>query len=149
MIYKTVKQATLYIISHLGLVPKNKLCILLYLADKYHLQQYGRTITNDLYFKTPIGPQGLYAKKINLNNFRTKDNYEMLSESDKKALDYVIKIFGEYTLNELIYYICELPEYLNSSKKDITKIEMFSKMDKFNIDDSVISISKEIFQGYF
>lgn len=147
-IYNTVKQVSLYIITNLGFIPINKLHILIYFADKYHLQQYGRTITNDTYFKTSIGPKGLYAKK-NLNNLKTIDSFDLLSDSDKNVLDYIIKKFGKYTLEELIYCFCKLPEYLNSSKKEIYKIEMFSKIEEFNIDDSHISISKEIFQGYF
>lgn len=149
MIFNTIRHVSLYIISYLGLIPKNKLHILIYLADKYHLQQYGRTITNDVYFKTPVGPKGLHAKKINLNNFKITDDYGFLPDSDKKVLDYIIKKFGKDTLSDLIYCICELPEYLNSSKKEISKIEMFSKMNEFDIDDSHISISKEVFQGYF
>jgi uncharacterized phage-associated protein len=35
---------------------KYQLCKLLFLADKYHLIRYGRTITGDRYFAMPYGP---------------------------------------------------------------------------------------------
>jgi len=47
---KTVAQTIYYILKKIGPTDKKKIFLLLYLADKYHLAKYGRTITGDEYF---------------------------------------------------------------------------------------------------
>lgn len=49
-------EAIYYILSKLGKMDKLKLLKLVYLADKYHLIYYGRTITNDDYYAMKHGP---------------------------------------------------------------------------------------------
>src|SRR6187549_461447 len=39
-----------------GGLDKYRACKLLFLADKYHLVKYGRTITGDVYYALPLGP---------------------------------------------------------------------------------------------
>lgn len=118
-------------------VSKLKIVKLIYLADKYHLLCYGRTITNDRYCAVINGPMGSTVanvltadteyltpgdkKKISelidrndkynirLKNLTHKTN--MLSESDEEAIDFIFKKFGKRSVHELIDYVHLLPEW--------------------------------------
>jgi uncharacterized phage-associated protein len=187
MIFGVVTEAIHYILCKIGPSEKLKLIKLLYLADKYHLQQFGRLITGDTYYAMPLGPVGSAAKDILEDDLDQlfpnwdKDQveslikkgskkysfkaacleykYEMLSDSDKAALDYIINHFGKKTTNDLINYTHMFPEWKRyedlfenklTSREEIHQDELFSKIDdSFNIDDSHISISKEIYNGVF
>lgn len=121
---KTIVEAVYYLLKKLGPTDKLKLVKLIFLADKYHLIKYGRTITNDEYWAMAHGPVGsnikdvleydndlamsraeyAYAKKFfsraNENQFKANDKaqickFNFLSETDIEALEATIQHFGK------------------------------------------------------
>jgi uncharacterized phage-associated protein len=139
-----VLQAIQYLLSKYGQIDKIKILKLLYLADKYNLLQYGRTITRDDYWALPLGPIGTTAKDIlDMNNSeinfsesewvvinqaieaipshgrRSKipnPSLNMLSKTDRESLDYIWKHFGHYTWQQLVAYTHEYPEWKQYEK---------------------------------
>jgi len=139
-----------YILCKIGEADKVKLIKLIYLADKYHLIRYGRTITNDNYYAMEYGPVGATLKDIlsfdryylskqeyeylskliekkGEHNFQAKDadiSFDMLSESDREALDFVIEHFGymdSRALSEYTHQYLEWNQYTNLFKEGLTK----------------------------
>ena len=101
---------------------------LLYLADKEHINRYGRPITFESYMALPFGPVASNAlnmikgnrqtlaragisklpiqlKKLDnviiLNAPEREVNYDVFSKSDLKIFDAILKKFGSKTFNEL------------------------------------------------
>ncbi len=134
----TIIEVLYYILKKLKKADKIKLVKLLYLADKYHLIRYGRTITNDDYYAMEHGPVGTTVKdvlsldsfsiskkgykyastlleRVDENHFRAKPDakvaFDMLSESDKEALDFVIEKFGKMSQWKLRDYTHQYPEW--------------------------------------
>ena len=110
---------------------------LLWLADRYHLRQYGRTITGDDYHALPRGVVPSDAKCI-LENQETKlshskevtdeylkiypvskhtykalkaPNTKVFSESDIEALDLILNKFNSMTPLELSEFSHQFPEW--------------------------------------
>ena len=108
---------------------------LLWLADRYHLRQTGRTITGDAYFAMPYGIVPSDAKCI-LENTKTKmknpkgykerfiaskDGHEFMaladadlkvfSDSDQEALDKVYETFGGMDAMQLSELSHHFPEW--------------------------------------
>ena len=133
----TIIEAIYYILKKIKKADKIKLVKLVYLADKYHLIHYGRTIKNDDYYAMEHGPVGTTVKdvlsfdefnvaksawkytasiinKIDNNVFEArpgaKSSFDMLSDSDKEALDFVIDRFGRMSSWKLREYIHNYPE---------------------------------------
>ncbi len=129
-----------YVLNRLGhTADKIALVKLIYLADKYHLIRYGRTITNDEYFAMQHGPVGSTVKdllscdddyltskeltyfnklikKFGALNYRAnvlsrKPALDMLSDTDTEALDFVVKTFGGYSNWKLRDYTHKYPEW--------------------------------------
>ncbi|MFQ5431748.1 MAG: Panacea domain-containing protein [Nitrospinota bacterium] len=135
----TIIEAVYYFLNKTGEATKLKLLKLLYLADKYHLIRYGRTVTDDDYYAMEHGPVGSTVKDVlEFNRFTLAENeyayasklfdriddktlkakpgiqsgeLEMLSESDIEALDFIIKKFGKMTAAELRNYTHRYPEW--------------------------------------
>jgi hypothetical protein len=84
-------QALCYILDKIKQADKLKLVKLLFIADKYHLVQFGRTITNDDYWAMPYGPVGSTAKDVlSLDpDFLSEEEYkyavEMLKPVDEHS----------------------------------------------------------------
>jgi uncharacterized phage-associated protein len=101
---------------------------LLYLADKEHLNRYGRPITFDTYYALPYGPVGTLARDLLTQNritmrrlritalpFETEKldkifyirapnrpvNHILFSKSDLRVLDEIIASHGDMTFQEL------------------------------------------------
>ena len=136
---KTVADTIYYILRKIGKADKLKIIKLVYLADKYHLIKYSRTITGDDYYAMENGPVGTTAKDLltlEKNDmfsptaqaymgklieqagkdyfYKAKDvdvEFDTLSDTDKEVLDFVIKKFGNMTTNELINYVHKYPEW--------------------------------------
>lgn len=109
----TALAAVLYIANKLGKVGFHKLSKLLYLADKRHLELYGRIITEDCYEAMPYGPvpKDIYSRVLNGERknqreefgFRVVDKHcieplidadiDQLSPSDVECLDDTIEKF--------------------------------------------------------
>jgi len=109
-------EALLYLCEKMGGSTKHQLSKMLYFADKYHLKEFGRTITGDKYTKMEYGPVPSqtyhhlrYSEFINdifevegyhVKGKRDSDKDE-LSESDRKALDFSIQEYGTLSFGEL------------------------------------------------
>jgi len=136
---KTVADTIYYILSKVGKADKLQIIKLIYLADKYHLIKYGRTITGDDYYAMEKGPVGTTAK--DLLTFEEDDVFsptakdyiiklveqtdkkytykaknvdielDTLSETDKEILNFVIEKFGDMSTDELIDYVHRYPEW--------------------------------------
>jgi uncharacterized phage-associated protein len=148
---RTIIEAICYVLCRLKKVDKIHLVKLLYLADKYHLMNYGRTITDDDFMAFEHGPAGSRAIDIlEFDSFVLGEDIElakelfqqgegheylpgerclihqieMLSESDIEALDFAITNFGSMDKWQATDYTHELPEwkqYEHLFKKRLTK----------------------------
>jgi len=133
----TIVEAIYYVLSIIGQSDKLKIVKLIYLADKYHLIKYGRTITNDDYYAMQYGPVGTTVKDFLSSDtyfsssaekkFESKliekvDEYEYkcksikykikwLSGSDLEVLDFIIEKFGAKTSRQLFKYSHRYPEW--------------------------------------
>lgn len=108
---------------------------LLWLADRNHLRQYGRTITGDSYYAMPFGivpsdakcilegtktklknPKGYSARFIlHADEHRFKviaaPDVNVFSESDQAALDRVLSVYGSYDALQLSELSHQFPEW--------------------------------------
>jgi uncharacterized phage-associated protein len=136
-------QALCYLLDKIKTADKLKLIKLLYLADKYHILRYARTVTNDEYWAMDYGPVGSVAKdvlgfdsdflsrefkyaakmlnKINDHTFTLGANcsveeLEDLSETDIEALDFVSEKFGGLSTDALIKLTHSYPEWVQYKK---------------------------------
>ena len=132
----TIVDALHYILSKVKKSGKIKLIKLVYLADKYHLLHYGRTVTNDDYYAMERGPVGTTVKDVlsldkemlagdykyiskligkagesYIVNPVGHSHYDHLSETDREALDFVINTFGKMTGAQLTTYTHKYPEW--------------------------------------
>lgn len=133
------REAIAYLASRSGELDVYRVCKLLFLADKYHLVRYGRTITGDQYFAMPHGPAPSIILR-NLKSFlddpeapwlssvltidRTFQNprfvavsppeLDYLSQSDVNALDVVLERFGSKSFPELRALTHEMIAYQNA-----------------------------------
>lgn len=135
------REAILYIASHYKVgLEKYMICKLLFLADKYHLVRYGRTITGDRYVAMQHGPAPSSAldslNAVLAGEDRTSElatalevnprfqyprfvavaapDLESLSESDIEALDEVLAQFGSKSFPELRAMTHEMAAYQNA-----------------------------------
>jgi len=127
-----------YLLFRLKQADKIKLVKLMFLADKYHAMNYGRTISDDAFLAFPHGPGGsrtmdileydplVIGKHIKLARGIFKQgkghsyfagvtcnpkSFTMLSESDFEALDFVINNFGPMNTWDLVDYTHKLKEW--------------------------------------
>jgi uncharacterized phage-associated protein len=157
-------QALCYFLTKIKSADKLTLVKLLFLADKYHLIRYGRTITNDEYWAMSYGPVGTAAKDILSldNDFLDEREYEyakkklkkvgkhifekgsscdsdefnMLSETDIEALDFILEKFGKMSEKDLIKYTHKYPEwkqYKNLFKRNETKRERIETAELLSV----------------
>jgi len=161
---KKIIQALGYLLSRTKRADKLTLIKLLFLVDKYHLIRYGRTVTNDEYWAMSLGPVGTVAKdvlsldrdflgkkgyeyaeknlqKINEHEFEKgsfcgKDEFDMLSETDIEALDFILEKFGKMKEGDLIKYTHRYPEwkqYENLFKRNVTKRERIKTVELLSV----------------
>ena len=113
---------------------------LLWLADRYHLRHYGRTISGDVYYALPHGPvpmdamnvvegkptnladgsEGVtYIRKCKRYNITSlvAPKMDVFSVSDKEALDCVIEAYGKKTWTELSDFSHTFPEWKEYESK--------------------------------
>jgi len=138
-----------YFLTNLGKLDKWQIIKLVYLADKYHLLQYGRTITNDRYYAMQYGPVAstlkdilefdklsMYPdeykfatsriKRVGENGFKSIAAYKQatsvyLSSSDIEAADYIIEYFGKMSGRALVKYTHKFPEWKKHEHKFKTR----------------------------
>lgn len=136
---------------------------LLWLADRYHLRQYGRTVTGDTYYAMPKGVVPSDAKHIldgkatvmkpfecSLENIISpgvrsytlvgEPNMKVFSKTDKDALDKVLGLYNGMSADELSQLSHKFPEWKeyesrlkDSDEKNSHKIDM--KLFFVNYDD--------------
>lgn len=109
---------------------------LLWLADRFHLRQFGRTITGDVFFALPHGVvpsdaknvvehqithiptdeeyRNKYIKRLGKYSYQaiTEPDIMVFSDSDQEALDKILQAYGtldQYKLEELSH---KFPEWL-------------------------------------
>lgn len=129
---------------------------LLWLADRYHLRQYGRTITGDTFFALPHGVvpsdaknvvehqktriptdeeyRDKYIKRLGKYSFLaiTEPDVMLFSDSDQEALDKILQVYGpldQYKLEKISH---KFPEWLAYKTK--LEAEGTPKAYKINID---------------
>jgi len=164
-------EALCYIINKLHKLDKIHIVKMMYLADKYHLMNYGRTISGDDFFALPDGPAGSRTmdilgfdpyvlneytkqamdfiktsdgKEYFLNDKYLKTDVEMLSESDIESLDFTINNFGKMDVVNYTHNLAEWKqfEHLFNTKK--TKREAIKITDLLlNPNDQYFSISED------
>ena len=141
-IRETTVQAIAYLARRSGRgLSKLVLLKLLYLADRYHLRKYGRTILNDRYFAMRFGPVASEAKSIIEGGLR--DGYALrfvrvsmishkprdfqfitayggeplgwLSVTDQEALDAALNVWA--VCDNLVGFTHEFPEWKKHEDK--------------------------------
>jgi uncharacterized phage-associated protein len=168
-------QTIYYCLTYLAIpsIEKIKLIKLIFLADKHHLLNYGRTITDDIYYAMPHGPvcsvifnilnesaflnNPYFILDADNNNVIKKDatcRFEMLSETDKNSLELILNKFAKYEKWDLVNLTHQYPEwqkYAETVKTKKTSIRLKTKelvsvikQDGFNIPQKKIKILKEL-----
>ena len=155
---KKIIQALAYIAYHQPghKVNSMKAYKLLWLADRYHLRQFGRTITGDVFYALPHGVVPSDAKNVvehQTTHIPTDDAYRdkyikrqgkycyqavsepdimVFSDSDQEALDKILEVYGslnQYNLEDLSH---KFPEWMAYKSK--LEAEGKPKAYKINID---------------
>ncbi len=142
---RKIIESIYYILNKVESADKIQILKWIYLADKYHLINYGRTITGDQYCAMKYGPvasavkdvlelnqqiipknERIYVSNIiaNIDKItykRTKDatssSFEHLSITDKKAFDFIIRKFGKMNAFQLVKYTHKYPEWKEHEQK--------------------------------
>ncbi len=168
----TIVEALHYILSKVKSAGKIKLIKLIYLADKYHLLHYGRTVTNDDYYAMERGPVGTTVKDVlsldkemlakeykyiarliavdegkYVANPVAHLQYDHLSDTDKEALDLVIEKFGKKTGAQLTTYTHKYPEWAQHEHlfrgKTIRRVRIEPEELLSVIEDNCFGVSTE------
>ena len=129
---------------------------LLWLADRYHLRQYGRTITGDIFFALPHGVvpsdaknvvehqathiptdekyRDKYIKRLGKYSFQaiTEPDVMLFSDSDQEVLDKILQAYGALDQYELEKLSHKFPEWLAYESK--LRAEGTPKAYKIDID---------------
>jgi uncharacterized phage-associated protein len=180
-------QALCYVLQKVKRADKLKLVKLLYLADKYHILRYGRTVTGDEYWAMDYGPVGSTAKdllgmdkemlsreyeparrllkKSGEHNFIvggscTEDDLELLSDSDREAIDFVTKRFGSLSSKQLIDYTHKYPEWAqyeelfasrtaNRQRIETEELLSFIEGDCMAVPEEHLETSRQLIAGTF
>ena len=121
---------------------------LLWLSDRYHLRQYGRTITHDVYYALPYGVVPSNAKKMiesipnkkEYQEFLQKDkkyhyksineaNMDVFSDSDIDAMNLILKNFNKKTAQALSKLSHKFPEWEKYGDSLINRNKKSYKID--------------------
>ena len=180
-------QALCYVLQRVKKADKLKLVKLLYLADKYHILRYGRTVTGDEYWAMDYGPVGSITKdilsldkdmlsreyqpanrllkKAGKHDFVvggacTDDDLDLLSETDREAIDFVAERFGRLTSSQLVDYTHRYPEWAQykelfadriTKRQRIETEELISFLDDdcMAVPEEHLEESKKLMSGIF
>lgn len=121
---KTINSILFFTEKAGGSITRLKVMKLLWLADRIHLNIYGRLILKDYYCALPHGPIPSMALtisnetqpgyfKVNDNNIKSdgKFNADFFSKSDIKVMNSVWEKFGNYSPSNLRNYSHKFPEW--------------------------------------
>lgn len=183
---KIIIQALYYLInSNDKKYDKLSLLKLVFFADRYHMRKYARSITDDTYYAMQYGPVASNVKNILDFDFLSEDekNYiekylskdgkyystinpleslEMLSDTDKEALDFAIENFANNKTFNLVDMTHKYPEWKRFEKS----LEDGLKREKMNMEDfflpstyeqdpytiipqEVVDMSRDFYMGRF
>jgi len=141
---------------------------LLWLADRYHLRQYGRTVTGDTYFAMPKGIVPSDAKHL-LEHRKTmlrpaespaeetitphtgyyvltgKLNTRVFSKTDMTALDKVTELYNGMTGEELSNLSHGFPEW----ERYRSRIESAGHKSSFKVDMRLFFVNHDDGKGLF
>lgn len=155
---KKIIQSMTYLAAHQpnNTIDNRKAYKLLWLADRYHLRKYGRTITGDTYYAMPYGivpsdtkcllegkktkmsnPSGYknkYIASVNSHQFKaiSEPDLKIFSDSDQNALDLVLDVFGHLDALQLSELSHHFPEWLYF--KDLLEDENAKNSYKIDLD---------------
>lgn len=136
--FKKIIQALAYFANLQNGVAMNKMKAykMLCLADKYHIRQYGRSITNDNYYALPYGTvpsttrdllEGKitrpefdeYIDSVDSNNYKSKSeaNLKVFSKTDLDTLKLIYDKFNSKSQFELSEHSHLFPEWLRFKQK--------------------------------
>ena len=147
---------------------------LLWLADRYHLRQYGRTISEDTYYAIKYGPISTTAKDILDSPFIYEDadrcleaigkygyksifptNTDVFSQTDLLALDLIWNKYGkfsEFRLSEMSHKFPEWAKFGDSTKHRRHAMNIMDFFINYNDDSGLfedapdfLEVSKEIY----
>jgi len=169
-----IVQALCYVLQKVKRADKLKLVKLLFLADKYHALRYGRTVTGDEYWAMDYGPVGSTAKDLlSLDKEMLSKEYkfasrllkkagdhrfvvgeacgaedlDLLSDSDREAMDFVTERFGRWTSRQLIEHTHKYPEwdqYKDLFKNRSAKRQRIETEELLSfLDDDCMAVSEE------
>jgi len=99
---------------------KTKLMKLLFFADKYHLQKYGKPIFNDKYFKLPYGPIPTLTLNI-IDSINEKENYD-LQKYTKEFLQDIEVIVNDDNQTEFRAKNDFIEDYFSESELEILRM---------------------------
>jgi uncharacterized phage-associated protein len=178
MDFITSLQAIHYLLKIAG--PKDKLSIikLIFLADKRHYLLTGRLITGSNYYSMKAGPVssqildildyiGGITNKHNKCNVDTSSitlngndysilksiEYDMLSDTDKESIEFIVENFKNMSKNQLVNYTHKFPEWKKDEKifaqnetyrKHLYNHDLLSVDEKLGITENDVSTIKEI-----
>lgn len=142
---------------------------LIWLIDRYHLRQYGRTVTGDSYNAEPYGivPSVIASEYISKSqekkNKSLKDsNMRVFSESDVDAINVILGAYGKMDYRELSKLSYEFPEWRyyedrinDDGRKSNYKVDMnlfFENYDDgrglFMDSTELIDLTMEVYNQY-
>jgi uncharacterized phage-associated protein len=114
---RKAEETVIYVALKAPIPDRFHICKIIYFADKYHLQHYGRFIFGDRYIAMKNGPvpSGAYdvikaadetlPQKLATNDFDVialrDPDLSLFSESDLEALDTAIAEYGKMSFNRL------------------------------------------------
>ena len=156
--------------SHNHTINRLKLMKLLWLADRIHLNRYGRTILRDQYYAMPHGP--VPSKTMDISeeqhdNIFDVENYEItaedkfdpkcFSQSDLDILEEVWDVYGnlnQYQLEDFSHLFPEWERFkdeLNNPKESYSfPMKMVDFFDKpkdadFPVNEEMSELAKEVY----
>jgi hypothetical protein len=160
-----------------GILNKMKALKLIWLADRYHLRKYGRTITGDKYVAMAYGTvpstvkdiiegrRGLHTNEITLagtHEYRANASPDLdnLSDSDQEAMDLIIDTYFGQDQFDLSMLSHDFPEWLRykdqlrerKSAYPMVMDDFFKNVEDekglFMDDEAFLDQSKEIFHAF-
>lgn len=173
-IQKIVQVLNYFALKSGGKINKMKALKLVYFSDRYHLRRFGRFVSDDTYFAMDYGPvpslacdiaknnrfldkkyllyANEYIKTCNRLEYKSmqKPDFDLLSDSDIEAMDYIWDRFGgldQFQLADKTHYYpewkkheealktssrkeMEIADFINDPNENIDKIFELSEEDK-------------------
>lgn len=132
---KCVQILNFFAVKEGGIMNKMKALKLVWLSDRYHLRQYGRTITEDTYYALKNGPVASatrdvlegqqfiediateyaanFISQVSKYEFKSlKDiDYDVFSQSDIEVIELIYSEYGSYDKFKISEFSHDFPEW--------------------------------------